>query len=63
MALSHFSMLNNEFPNKDPDVVTKQAPIVILYIKPDVCMDKNGKGAKHTRHLSRRTQFVRNGKE
>ena len=30
MDLVHFSMLDNEFINKDPDVVTEQAPVIIL---------------------------------
>ena len=29
--------------------------------KYDVCMDKNGKDTKHTRHITSRVQFVRNG--
>ena len=31
--------------------------------KSDVCMDKNGKDTKHTRHISRRINFVRNGEK
>ena len=30
MDLSHFSMLNNELLNKDPDVVPEQEPLIIL---------------------------------
>ena len=34
-----------------------------LYIKPGICMAKNGKYTKHTRHISRRMHFVINGEE
>ena len=57
---SHFRMLNNEFLNKDPNVVTEQPPIIILDIKSSVCMENIGKETKHTRHTSRRMHFVRN---
>ena len=30
-------------------------------IKSDACMSKNGKDTKHTRHISIRVNFVRNG--
>ena len=29
--------------------------------KSDVCVDKNGKDTKHTRHITRRVHCVRNG--
>ena len=61
MALSHFRMLNNEFMNKDPDVVPEQAPIVILDSNLAVCMVNNCKDTKNTRHIYRRVHFVRNG--
>ena len=61
MALAHFRMLNNESLNKDLDVVQEQAPIIIVDIKSAMCMDNNGKGTKHTRHITRRMQFLRNG--
>ena len=57
MALLYFRMLNNEFLNKDPDVVTEQAPIIILYIKSAICNSNNGKETKHTRHISRIMNF------
>ena len=49
MALAHFSMLINEFLNKDPDIVPEEAPLIILDSKYSMCMDKNGKDTKHTR--------------
>ena len=49
------------FLNKDPDIVPEGDPIVILESKSDVCMTNNEKETKHTRHISRRVYFVRNG--
>ena len=63
MALAHFSMINNELLNKDPDVVLEQVPLIILDSKSAIYMAKNGKGTKHIRHISIRMHFVRNGKE
>ena len=63
MSLAHFRMLNNELLNKDPDVVPKQVPLIILDSKSAVCMDNNGKGIKHTRHISGRIYIVINGEE
>ena len=63
MATAHFRILDNEFPNKNPDVVTKQEPIIILDCKSDLCMANYVKETKQTRHTSRRMHFVRNGGE
>ena len=63
MALAQFRMLNNNFPNKDPDVVPEQSPLIILDSKSAVCMSKNRKETKQTRHISRIMHFVRNGEE
>ena len=63
MSLAHLRMLNNEFLKKDPYVVPEQLPLIILDRKSSICMANNGKDAKHTRHISRRINFVRNGKE
>ena len=41
-------------------MVPEQALPIILDIKSAICMDKNGKDTKNTRHLSRRIHFVRN---
>ena len=51
MDLEHFSMLNDELMNKGTYVVPEQAPLIILYSKPDVCMEKNVKDTKYTRHI------------
>ena len=61
MALSHFRMLIHEFLNKDTDIVPEEAPIIILDSKSNVCMAKNGKDTKHTRHINRKVHLVRNG--
>ena len=61
MALAHFRMLIHEFLNKDPDIVSYEAPLIMLDSKSSVCMDKNGKYTNHTRHTSRWVNFVRNG--
>ena len=63
MTLAHFRMLIHELLNKDPEIVTEEAHLMILDSNSDVCMDKNGKGAKHTRHIDRRVNFVRNGEK
>ena len=49
------------FLNKDPDIVTEEAPLIILDSKYAVCMSKNYKYIKDTSNISRRINFVRNG--
>ena len=56
-------MLNNEFLNKDSDVVPEYSPLVVLGRKSAIYMAKNGKDTKHTRHIFRRIRFVRNSNE
>ena len=63
MDLAHFRMLNNELLKKDPYVVPEQALLIILDIKYHICMAKNGKDAKNTKHISRRILSVINGEE
>ena len=41
-------------------MVPKEDPLIVLYSKSDICMAKNGKDTKHTRHIARRIHFVRN---
>ena len=60
MALSHFSMLNNELFNRDTYVVPEQAPYITLDIKWAICMNDSGKDTKHTRHITRRIHSTRN---
>ena len=47
-------MLNYEMINKDQDLVREQAPLIVLDKKPAVCMVKNIKDTKPTRHISRK---------
>ena len=61
MDLAHFRMLIHELLNEDPDMVPKEAPLILLDSKYAMCMSKNGKDTKHTRHISRRNYLVRNG--
>ena len=43
-------MLIHDVLNKDPYIVLEEYPLIILDIKYDVCMAKNDKDIKHTRH-------------
>ena len=56
-------MLIRELLNKDPYIVPYEAPLIILDSKSDVCMDRNGKYTKYTRHIARRVHFLRNGEK
>ena len=63
MALAHFRVFIHELLNKDQDIVPERSSLMILDNKFPVCMDKNGKDTKHTRHISRRIYFLRNGEK
>ena len=63
MDLAHFRMFIHELLNKDPDIVPEEGPMIVLDSKYAICMDKNGKNTKHTRHIARRIHFVRNGEK
>ena len=56
-------MLVHELLNEDPDMVPKEDSLIVLDSKYDMCMAKNGKDTKHTRHIERRMHFVRNGEK
>ena len=56
-------MLIHELLNEDTDMVPKEAPLIVLDSKYAMCMAKNGKDTKHTRHITRRIYFVRNGEK
>ena len=45
----------------DTDVVPEQAPLIILDKKLAICISKNVKYTKHTRHIYRRMHLARNG--
>ena len=61
MVLAHFRMLINKLFNKDPDIVTEEATLIVLDSKFAMFMAKNGNDTKQTRHIARRMYFVRNG--
>ena len=63
MALAHFRTLIHEFLNKGPYIVLEETPLIVLDIKSAMCMAKNGKDIKHTRHITRRMHFVKNGEK
>ena len=54
MVSAHFRVLIHESLGKYPDIVPEEALLLILDSKYTVCMDKNGKYTKHTRHIARR---------
>ena len=56
-------MIFHDYFNKDPDIVPQEEPLVILDSKSAVCMDKNCKDNKHTRHIASIMNFVRNGEK
>ena len=60
MYLAHFRMSIHEFLNKDPDIVPEESPLILFYSKYAMCMAKNGKYTKHTRHIASRMHFLRN---
>ena len=63
MALAHFRMSIHELLNKDPDIVLEEDPLIVLDSKSAMCMAKNGKDTKHTRHIARIMHLVRNGEK
>ena len=62
-GLAHFRMLVHELLNEDPDMVPKEAPLIVLDRKSTMCMAKNGSDTKHTRHIAKIMHFVRNGEK
>ena len=52
-----------ELLNKDSDIVLEEDPFIVLDCKYAMCMAKNGKDTKHTRHIARRTHFLMNGEK
>ena len=62
-TLSNLRMLIQEFLNKDSDIVSKEAPIIILHSKSDVCMANNVRDTNKKRHISRRVHLVRNSEK
>ena len=60
MDLAHFKMMIHEFLNKDSYIVPEEAPVIVLDSKSSMCMAKNGKYTKYTRHIARIISFVSN---
>ena len=60
MDLENFRMLIDELLNKDRDIFPEEAPLIVLDSKSAMCMTKNVKDTKYTRHIARRMHFVRN---
>ena len=54
-------MLIHEFLNEYPYMVPKESPFIVLDSKYTMFMANNGKDNKHTRHISRKMNLVRNG--
>ena len=48
---------------KDPGIVPKEAPLIVLDSKSAMWMAKNGKDTKHTWHIEMRMHLVRNGEK
>ena len=63
MALSNFRMLIHELLNKDRGIDPEEYPLIVLDGKYAMCMAKNGKDTKHTRHIAGIMHFVRNGEK
>ena len=54
-------MLIHELLNKDPDIAPYKASLIVLDSKFAICMAKNREDIKHTRHITTRMHFIRNG--
>ena len=63
MALAHFRMLIHELLNKDTEIFPEEALLIVLDSKYAMCMAKNGKDTRNTRHIARRMHLVRNGEK
>ena len=48
---------------KDPDIVSEEAPLIILFSKSAMFMDNNGKDTKDIIHIARRMHFLSNGEK
>ena len=63
MDLAHSRMLIHKLLNKDIEIVSKEAPLIVLDSNSSVYMAKNGKDTKRTRKITRRMHLVRNGEK
>ena len=60
MDLAHLRMLIHKYIKKDQEIVPEKAPLIVLDSKSAMCMTKNSRDTKHTRHIARRMNFERN---
>ena len=56
-------MINIELMNSDRDLVIEQTTLIMFYGKSTLRKANNGKATKHTKHITRRNNFLINGKE
>ena len=56
-------MLIHELLNKDPDIFPEEDPLIVLDSKSTMCMAKNDKDTKHTRHIATIMHLVSNGEK
>ena len=61
--LAHLRILKNKFLKKYSDVFPEQPHLIILDSKSAIWMDNNGKYTKHTIHIYRIINLVRNGED
>ena len=55
--------VTHELLNKDPDIFPEEDPLIVLDSKSSMCMSKNVKDTEHTRNITRRMHFLRNGEK
>ena len=56
-------MFIHEFLNKNPDIVTEEATLIILDSNSAMCIANNGKDTKQTIHISRIMNSATNGEK
>ena len=56
-------MLIHKLLNKEPDIVTEEAPLIVLNGNSSMCMTNNSENTKRTRHTASTMHFVRNGEK
>ena len=59
MVLAHSGVLIHKLLNKYPDIVTEEAPLIVLDGKSAMCMAENGSDTKHTRHIARKIKICK----
>ena len=59
MSLAHFRVLIHKLLNKDREIVPEEALIIVLDLKSSMCIAKNSKDTKQTKHIARRPEFFK----